>query len=647
MERTGYAALRLARSASALSERALYAFLKEEAGIEAFLPHTASYAVTRAGESLGVGSGDALFVTLLSLLLYSREGNIAASESRFFRALETRLPERAEDAVSCARVTAALAEAKKDFKTFVTRFPLLFGKKECASFIVHAYERYYLRNAFEYEERFFNAFFLKASSPDLNDPRIDSAIETATLPFKETPFAASEEQLHAVRNALARNVSLLTGGPGTGKTATITHCLRAFIEYAQREDERAVPVVLIAAPTGRAASRVSESIRRAIERMPYRKEIDALLPSEAVTLHTLLGVSKDANRAPRYTAENPLRADFVIVDEASMVDMTRMAELLEALDRETKLLLVGDPYQLPSVEAGAAFANSIPREEDTTHPFQSIVARLTKNYRTSLEALSSFYTAVRKGDMSACIAIARANSSVVRFEPLEEGRDALAALDCSIKKEDAFMRLMSAALPPFFFDEAHVEEENARATALFEILTAVAIITPLRVGRFGTRAINERVKQALVPSGTPAFAGMPVLVTANDYALGVFNGERGVLVINANDGAYTALFPNDGADASSYRAIPYERLTASETAYAMTAHKSQGSEFNRVILFFPKEARRFMTREIVYTAATRASESLLCLADEETIAQALSRVTERESAIAMRFAEKRDNAPRA
>ena len=440
------------------------------------------------------------------------------------------------------------------------------------------------------------------------------------------PDAQDGEDLQARAAALALQSPLLlvTGGPGTGKTTTIARLLVLLAARGLREGQ--APRIALAAPTGRAAERMAESLRLALERLKPQIDADpgsgpeqallAALPTRASTLHRLLGTIPESIDF-RHNADNPLPFDVVVVDEASMVDLPLMAKLVEAIADGAQLILLGDPDQLPSVEAGDVLAAILQATDEQPDASGARHVHLQRGYRQS-EALqlAPLAAAVRDGDADAVLRMLRDGLDGVRFhedlaDPLETHRDLLLA----------HWRALAAIDDP--------AEALARSSQL-RVLTAL---------REGARALNARIEELLSGARRHAapgyFHGRLLLVTENDYRNGLFNGDVGVCLRDSG-GATMAWFAGETADAP--RAFHPAALPAHESAFAMTVHKAQGSEFDRVWLQLPRKDNRVLSRELVYTAITRARGELHIAASEPVLRVALGRRTTRISGLAPRLA---------
>lgn len=498
----------------------------------------------------------------------------------------------------------------------------------------------YLRRYREYESRL--ATRLQAMAA-----QAASAGDIATLVrLFDTLFPGARDgddrQAHAAAIALLHTLLLVTGGPGTGKTTTIARLLMLLIAQARASGD-AAPRIALAAPTGRAAERMAESLRNAVAQLRGTAGVDATLldalPAQASTLHRLLGTIPDSPRF-RFDADNPLPFDIVVIDEASMVDLPLMCKLVEAIPPGARLVLLGDPDQLPSVEAGdvlsailaaAGDGNTLAIPEplapllgdhdtalaDIRSPLSGHHVHLVRCYRQAATLdLSPLATAVREGDADTALALLRGGQLAGvhfhenLFDPLHAQRDALLA----------YWRTLADIDDP--------ETGLAEASRL-RLLTAV------REGPQGARGLNARIEEALAGNRGPVyFHGRLLLITENSHRQRLFNGDIGICLRNA-EGTLLAWFPSDAE--SGPRPFHPSALPAHESAFAMTVHKAQGSEFDSVWLQLPRQPSRVLSRELVYTALTRARREVHVCASADSLRQALQSRVERISGLAVRL----------
>lgn len=425
-------------------------------------------------------------------------------------------------------------------------------------------------------------------------------------------FYDAEQRLVArIRTSLAQDAPtfrVITGGPGTGKTTRIAELLVETL--AQTPALR----VALAAPTGKAAARLSESVRRRLDDMNASPSVRARVPQSAQTVHRLLGYQPDRDRFWS-RAGVPLPYDLVILDEASMVDVLLMDALVAALPAHATLLLVGDQDQLASVEAGDVLGAicRVAHDGAAGTALYDRVQRLTRSYRFERHpAIGDAAAAILAGDAAALSAVAHDPARAdVRWVPAPHDRAALLAL-----------------LVP------HLERclaADSPATAL-AALDGFRVLCAEREGTWGVSGINAEVERWLRGQGTIIterwYHRRPVMVMANDYGTQVFNGDVGVAW--ETNGEMLVHFP---APEGATRALQPSRLPDTQTAWAMTVHKAQGSEFDHVIVILPPAGSRVAGRELLYTAVTRARSQVLIVGDEGVMHSAVSRTVRRGSGL--------------
>ena len=433
------------------------------------------------------------------------------------------------------------------------------------------------------------------------------------MPAFERLFPAGyEEQREAAEIALSQAVTVLTGGPGTGKTTTVARLLALVAEQAELAG-MARPRIALAAPTGKAAARLQEAVQHEVAKLDAvdRSRLGEL---EAMTLHRLLGPRPDTSSRFKHDRGNRLPHDVIVVDETSMVSLTMMARLLEAVRPDTRLILVGDADQLASVEAGAVLADLV----DGLSTRDGVrVAALRTSHRFG-ESIGALAEAIRTGDADTAVALLRSGNEHIEF--VEDG-DATDRLRSILMPHT--LRLRQAALLG--------AADDALAT-----LDGHRLLCAHREGPFGVRHWNRQVEKWLseetgLPPWSEWYAGRPLLVTANDYGLRVYNGDTGVVVAGP-DGLRAVI-----AGAAGPLGFSTSRLSDVETMHAMTIHKSQGSQADEVTVLLPSEDSRLLTRELFYTAVTRAKGKVRVVGSEFSVRAAIGRRAVRASGLRQRL----------
>ena len=501
----------------------------------------------------------------------------------------------------------------------------------------------YLRRYREYERRL-AAGLQRIATSSMDAEPFDSASMDMIAPVFERLFPAATRDPHQARAAalaLQHPLLLVTGGPGTGKTTTIARML--VLAVAQAQSMGRTLRIALAAPTGRAAERMAQSLRAAIDAL-RASGVDAVLcdalPTDAGTLHRLLGTIRDRPQF-RHGPDLPLAFDLVVVDEASMVDLPLMCKLVEAIPDGARLVLLGDRDQLPSVEAGdvlAAIADAAVSVDDplrgdtladfaTRHPreggdpsFAGLRVSLQRTFRQSAALdLAPLAAAVRDGDADTALALLRDGGlRGVHFH--EDAFDPLA------------MPLREVLLAPWRALGAVDATAHDAIDEALALAQRARLLTALRHGPQGAVPLNARIEEALAGAQRDAyFHGRVIAITENSYRHGLFNGDLG-LCLRGEDGS-VAWFRT----AAGLRPFHPAALPAHAGAFAMTVHKAQGSEFDTVWLQLPKQPARALSRELVYTAMTRARSVLHVCASESALRSALATRAQRVSGLARRL----------
>ncbi|MBT2118134.1 exodeoxyribonuclease V subunit alpha [Dyella sp. LX-66] len=476
--------------------------------------------------------------------------------------------------------------------------------------------------------------------------------------------------------------TVITGGPGTGKTTTVVRLLGLLQTLRLRAGERPLRIRL-AAPTGKAAARLQASIQGQLAQLDVDEAARAVIPAQVDTLHRLLGARPDTRRF-RHDAAHPLPLDVLVIDEASMVDLEMMSAVLAALPPSARLVLLGDKDQLSSVEAGAVLGDLCRRAEaghygqDTAEWLRGVsgddvgawtaadaqaldqqVVMLRHSHRFGADSgIGRLAQAVNAGDMSALRALLAAPRPDIAWMAHAAGQGDLAELvlhggDERFAADDQapqgyrhYLELLRRERPASDAGEAAHEDWAHRvldAFGRFQLLCA------LRRGDYGTEGLNRQIEDILgrarlIDPVHVWYEGRPVLVTRNDYNLGLMNGDVGVaLMMPGEDGvprlrvAFAAAGPSEGPDGARVRFVLPSRLGELETVYAMTVHKSQGSEFDSTALVLPAQDSGILTRELLYTGITRARRRFMLVSGEKLVEIAVQRLTLRHSGLRERL----------
>jgi exodeoxyribonuclease V alpha subunit len=428
------------------------------------------------------------------------------------------------------------------------------------------------------------------------------------------PRDRSPEQRAAAEIALSQWTTVLTGGPGTGKTTTVAGLLALLAEQAELSG-RSRPRIALAAPTGRAAARLQQAVQSEIGNLGAADQA-RLAGLHAVTVHRLLGWRPDSGSRFKHDRGNRLPFDVIVVDETSMVSLTLMARLLEAVRPKTRLILVGDPDQLTSVDAGAVLADLV---EGLGGRTDTRVAALTTSHRFGPD-IGDLAFAIREGDADRVMELLRSGSAHIDY--VESGNAA------DVLRSD----LLGYAL------QLRKAGALGDGSAALQMLDEHRLLCAHRDGPYGVRHWNRLVERWLTEeTGEPVWAawylGRPILVTANDSGLGLLNGDSGV-AIRRDDSLRVMVSTTKGT-----KDFATSRLADVETMHAMTIHKSQGSQADKVTVLLPPVESRLLTRELFYTAVTRAMKNVRIVGSESEVRAALDRRVVRASGLSRRLAE--------
>ncbi|WP_428624700.1 exodeoxyribonuclease V subunit alpha [Sedimenticola sp.] len=491
--------------------------------------------------------------------------------------------------------------------------------------------RLYLQRYWAYEERLADQLLVRSrGTVSIDQDRLRQGLD---LLFPPQPEVTIDWQKVAAAVAVQKQWSVISGGPGTGKTSTVVRILALLQEQA---DDRPL-VIALTAPTGKAAARLQDAIQRARADLPVDPELLATIPTQAMTLHRLMG-NRQGSVQFRHDAANPLPVDLLVIDEASMVDVALMAKVVDALPAGARLILLGDRNQLASVEAGAVLGDicgdtlgftpvfrqtleqltalSLPPEEGAVNPLADTVVQLRHSYRFG------------------------AHSGIGRLAELVNSGESEAAGQLLQQEDLTDIRLLEKSEDPVAFAVAAYRlylkriAEGVAVETVFADFDAFRVLCVLRSGPTGVVMLNQQIRRQLVNEGwipdgsTLGYPGRPVMITRNDHNLRLYNGDVGIFVPDESGKLQVCFQTADGI-----RRVNPSRLPPHETAFAMTVHKSQGSEFDRVLLVLPEHESPLLSRELIYTGLTRSRREFLLSDPQGLLAPAIAKRTTRASGL--------------
>lgn len=475
-----------------------------------------------------------------------------------------------------------------------------FGPPEALTPIVVSDALIYLRRYWDYEQLLAKSVLVRAL-------------------VNRAPKHAAATQETTINDALENFFTIISGGPGTGKTTTVIKILERFLEKGIGGSRARVA---LAAPTGKAAARLQELLRTVQQDPEIDERIKANMPQHASTIHRLLGRKGDSVFF-RHDRRNPLPLDLLVIDEASMVPLPLMAKIFDALPDKARVILLGDRDQLASVDPGAVLADMADAALVAKSPLQNSLFILSKNYRFGNEnAIYRLSVAVRQAEEDKALSIlsekglAELGSSELPSPAQSEGR------------------LEQLVVEQY---QAHLTENDPiKALAQF---SRFRVLCALREGPYGVRQINAAVegilhRRGLISDPLQLYPGRPILITRNDYQAQLFNGDIGIILpdsaVKGKSSQLSAWFigPNNEP-----RRFSPGRLPKHELAYAMTVHKAQGSQFERVLFLLPDRDSPVLTRELIYTGVTRASKRVDVWFNGKVMRAAIGRKAMRRSGL--------------
>ena len=488
----------------------------------------------------------------------------------------------------------------------------------------------YLRRYFEYEKDTASEILHRASSSAENlPPEIVSAAEKLLSALDIT----EEEKKISVMNALSKKISFISGGPGTGKTSLAVNIILLYIKKKLLKDER--PSIALCAPTGKAAAHLKKSVEGALLKIKENDKIKNLfdkelnyVPLKGETVQKLIG-AKIGSISAKFNKNEPLPHGLIIADETSMFDLSLMKKLFSALSPSASIVFLGDKDQLASVQAGSVFGDicSFAEKEtgeksDNAECLSKSITVLKKSFRFDPDkGIGKISKAVNESDVKA-VWDAFSSDDNIRF--IENNELSFQGFRKRLKEiiESEIIRYSKDF--PYIFPV-----ENAKPEELLARMKNIQILSALRKGPGGFSEINAIAEEIFSLTGN-IYHGMPVMAVENDYDMKIFNGDTGII---CKEDRLNAYFPGDDV----LRKINPYLLKSYEKSFCMTVHKSQGSEFENVIFVLPNEDSRVLTKELIYTALTRAKKNITVIGSKEILNAGILRKTERSSGLSSRL----------
>ncbi|HBX55239.1 exodeoxyribonuclease V subunit alpha [Pseudomonas sp. UBA2684] len=535
--------------------------------------------------------------------------------------------------------------ALADWQAQLDASPLVGGDGDFAPLILD-HGRLYLARYQAYERQLATQLLQRAADlPVVDEAQLSESL-SRLFAFNSLSQAGQQQpdwQRLAAAQAVRRKLAVISGGPGTGKTTTVVRLLAALLEQRGGHPSGGASLAIgLAAPTGKAAARMAEAIRHAKANLPVSEAVRSALPDEARTLHRLLGSRGDSPQV-RHHAANPLALDVLVVDEASMVDLALMAKLVDALPASARLILLGDKDQLCAVEAGAVFAELCEGRgfdaqaaadlqritgqqvavDTPSSALGDAVVLLTHSHRFAGDSgIGELARRINGGDVGGTLNLLKEDRSDLAWNAAPTPADLLERLD------RGYAPFIAAA-------------KSGDAAATFAAFNAFRGLTAQREGAWGLAGINEaleaRIKRrSQVASRERWYVGRPIMVRQNDYALGLFNGDIGICL--QTEYGLRVFFEGEGAGEEAFRPFAPARLPSHDSAFAMTVHKSQGSEFSEVLLVLPEQPSPLLSRSLFYTGITRAKHKVEIWGLPARLADAVATRADRAAGLAERLA---------
>ena len=430
---------------------------------------------------------------------------------------------------------------------------------------------------------------------NINFPLTHSLKENSKITTIENK-TLSEEQSKAIKNSLSNPLTIITGGPGTGKTTIIKIILNYFLNKSDVKKEK--KKVALVAPTGKAVNRMRESLSQ-INDLPFLK-------IHSSTIHQVLGLNQNRNR-PVFDSNKPLNYDMIILDECSMVNLKLMVWLMEATLPTCQLILIGDIKQLPAIDGSFPFYQIVSLVKDK----QKIHTHLVKTHRFNSQ-INALVKKIEKGKVEEIFQLNHSNIKIIEPNSITTPKELI---------KQFFSKIVTKK---FSLSSHNLSKKNDYIEEIFASLSNFVFLTSSKMGFWGSFYLNFLFSQHL--SGKRYYSGQPIMILENNYDCELFNGDRGMIVSvtdkNLEDNL-CAVFKQNKKDEPPYRFFSTQQLPKHETSYAMTIHKSQGSEFKEIVLCLGEMGRLQLSRELLYTGVTRAKEKITLIASEKTMQKAV------------------------
>lgn len=541
-----------------------------------------------------------------------------------------------EDASQPLQITAPSLE---EWVTALGKSPLVGAENEFKPLVLDRFNRLYLQKQWHNEQNLVKQIRKKAnrSVAGIDMDVLQDGLNRLFPSPGET--GQIDWQKIAAVSAVLNHFTVISGGPGTGKTTTVVRLLALLLEQGVKA--KSSSSLALAAPTGKAAARLESSVRQALQHLRTMEEVKQQIPLECHTIHQLLGARYHTSQF-RYNKDNPLPYDYIIIDEVSMVDQALMSRLMEATLDQTRILLLGDKDQLASVEAGSVlgdicggyYQNGFSRkrreefsELDVNLPHPQIqsepqsltdnIILLQKSYRfESGSGIGRLANAINQGEADESLSIL-GDSSFPDAVLLEENTYENFLETLIDKVAGQFKRILGGTTP----------EDMFRFSRQFQVLSSH------RQGPWGTQYLNKRIEGGLISRGlisayNPWYRGRPIIINENNYTLGLSNGDIGICMPDEN-GKPTVIFKNE----NMFKEVWPSQLPDFSTAFLLTVHKSQGSEFDDIWLVLPETKSKILSRELLYTAVSRARSSVSILGSPNVLREGIARKVARNSGL--------------